>query len=119
MRVGDVRPAAEQEAGDAGDDAGPVGAADQQPGVAHHSLRLNSTIAIASITPPSAATTAASSMLGTRQPNQVTPGSSRARVAAGMSRWLKTRRRIGSTAYVMGSRRLRISSQRGSPDTGN
>ena len=36
-----------------------------------------------------------------------------------MSRWLNTRRRIGSTAYVSGSMRLRMASHSGSPATGN
>ena len=35
---------------------------------------------------------------GTRQLHQLTPGSSARRAAALMSRWLKTSRRIGSTA---------------------
>ena len=43
---------------------------------AGYSVRLNSKMAIASMRAPSAATTAASTSPGTRQPNQVTPGSS-------------------------------------------
>ncbi len=63
-----------------------------------YSLALNSQIAIPSITSPSTATTAISSAVGTRHPNQVTPGSSAWRARGVMSRWLKTSRRIGSTA---------------------
>jgi anti-sigma regulatory factor (Ser/Thr protein kinase) len=67
-------------------------------GPLHYSLALNSQIAMPSITSPSASTTNASSSAGTCQPHQVTPGSSLARAAALMSRWLNTSRRIGSTA---------------------
>jgi serine/threonine-protein kinase RsbW len=63
-----------------------------------YSLALNSQIAIPSITSPSTATTAISSAVGTRHPNHVTPGSSTWRASSVMSRWLNTRRRIGSTA---------------------
>ncbi len=63
-----------------------------------HSARLNSTIAIASITTPSRAMTAASTTVGTCQPNQVTPGSSARRAAALTFRCAKIARRIGSTA---------------------
>jgi anti-sigma regulatory factor (Ser/Thr protein kinase) len=63
-----------------------------------YSLALNSQIAIPSITSPSTAMTAISSAVGTRHPNHVTPGSSAWRACGVMSRWLKTRRRIGSTA---------------------
>ncbi len=63
-----------------------------------YSVALNSQIAIPSITSPSTATTAISSAVGTRHPNHVTPGSSVARAAGVMSRWLNTSRRIGSTA---------------------
>jgi hypothetical protein len=65
---------------------------------AAYSVALNSQIAIPSINSPSARTTAASSSVGTCQPDQVTPGSSALRAASLMSRWLNTRRRIGSTA---------------------
>src|SRR5579863_5978685 len=63
-----------------------------------YSARLNSAIATTSITSPSSAITAASTRLGTCQPNQVTPGASAWRAASGMSRWAKIARRIGSTA---------------------
>jgi anti-sigma regulatory factor (Ser/Thr protein kinase) len=63
-----------------------------------YSLALNSQIAIPSMTSPSASTTRISSAVGTRQPNHVTPGSSVWRASSVMSRWLKTSRRIGSTA---------------------
>jgi anti-sigma regulatory factor (Ser/Thr protein kinase) len=63
-----------------------------------YSLALNSQIAIPSMTSPSARTTSTSSPVGTLQPNQVTPGSSVWRASSVMSRWLKTSRRIGSTA---------------------
>ena len=63
-----------------------------------YSLALNSQIAIPSMTSPSASTTRISSAVGTRQPNHVTPGSSVLRASSVMSRWLKTSRRIGSTA---------------------
>ena len=63
-----------------------------------YSLALNSQIAIPSITSPSTATTAISSAVGTLHPNHVTPGSSAWRASSVMSRWLNTRRRIGSTA---------------------
>jgi anti-sigma regulatory factor (Ser/Thr protein kinase) len=67
-------------------------------GPVRYSLALNSQIAMPSITRPRASTTSASSRAGTCQPHQVTPGSSLARAAALMSRWLNTSRRIGSTA---------------------
>ena len=63
-----------------------------------YSVALNSQIAIASITSPSATITPASSSAGTCQPHQVTPGSSARRAAGEMLRWLNTSRRIGSTA---------------------
>jgi hypothetical protein len=63
-----------------------------------YSARLNSQIAMNSITNPRTAITPASTRLGTCQPNQVTPGASAWRAAAGMSRWAKIARRIGSTA---------------------
>jgi len=63
-----------------------------------YSLALNSQIAIPSMTTPSTATTAISSAVGTRHPNQVTPGSSTRRASSVMSRWLNTSLRIGSTA---------------------
>ncbi len=63
-----------------------------------YSLALNSQIAIPSMTSPSTAITAISSAVGTRHPNHVTPGSSAARACGVMSMWLKTSRRIGSTA---------------------
>jgi anti-sigma regulatory factor (Ser/Thr protein kinase) len=63
-----------------------------------YSLALNSQIAIPSMTSPSTAITATSSAVGTRHPNHVTPGSSAWRACGAMSRWLKTSRRIGSTA---------------------
>jgi anti-sigma regulatory factor (Ser/Thr protein kinase) len=63
-----------------------------------YSVALNSQIAIPSINSPSPSTTATSSAVGTRQPNHVTPGSSVRRASSEMSMWLKTSRRIGSTA---------------------
>ena len=63
-----------------------------------YSLALNSQIAIPSMINPSTRTTSTSSPVGTLQPNHVTPGSSVLRASSLMSRWLKTSRRIGSTA---------------------
>jgi serine/threonine-protein kinase RsbW len=63
-----------------------------------YSLALNSQIAIPSMISPSASTMKTSSSVGTRQPNHVTPGSSVLRASSVMSMWLKTSRRIGSTA---------------------
>ena len=63
-----------------------------------HSVAPNSQIATASMARPSARTTPASKTGGRCQPHQVTPGSSAARAAVLMWRWLNTSRRIGSTA---------------------
>jgi hypothetical protein len=63
-----------------------------------YSIVLNSQIAIPSMPRPSARTIATSNRAGRCQLHQVTPGSSVARAAAVMWRWLKTSRRIGSTA---------------------
>jgi anti-sigma regulatory factor (Ser/Thr protein kinase) len=63
-----------------------------------YSLALNSQIAIPSMINPSTRTTSTSSPVGTLQPNHVTPGSSVSRASSLTSRWLKTSRRIGSTA---------------------
>jgi 3-Oxoacyl-[acyl-carrier-protein (ACP)] synthase III C terminal len=62
------------------------------------SVRANRRIATAIIARPSSSTIATSTSGGTRQPNQVTPGSSARRAVSETSRWLKTRWRIGSTA---------------------
>jgi len=63
-----------------------------------YSVVENSQIAMPSMTRPSTTIIPASSSAGTCQPNQVTPGSSAARAAGEIVRWLNTRRRIGSTA---------------------
>ena len=68
------------------------------PAGAAHSVALNSQIAMPSMTSPRITITAASSSVGTRQPNQVTPESSACSAWRGMLRWLNTALRIGSTA---------------------
>ncbi len=63
-----------------------------------YSARLNSQIATNSMISPSTAITPASTIEGTCQPNQVTPGASAWRASSLMSMWAKIARRIGSTA---------------------
>jgi hypothetical protein len=67
-------------------------------GAAAYSVRRNSAMATPSMAIPIAATTPSSTSGGTTQLPQVTPGLSAARTAAGMFRWAKTARRMGSTA---------------------
>jgi len=63
-----------------------------------YSVELNSQMATPSMTRPRATIIAASTSAGTCQPHHVMPGSSARRAAGEMLRWLKTMRRIGSTA---------------------
>src|SRR3569623_3447029 len=71
------------------------------------------------MTAPSTAIIRTSNQIGTTQPPQVTPGSSRCSTPGGASRRVNTTCRIGSTAYVSGLTLVSTASQTGRPTSGN